>query len=63
MNQISVRIAIWSIAASLVLPSLVLWHGMNPVLVVVICAALIGVPWYCFATGQDSTFGLPCFPQ
>ena len=44
MNQASVRIIIWSFAGSILLPSLVLWHGLNPILAAVICAAIIGIP-------------------
>ncbi|MFM7316854.1 MAG: SPFH domain-containing protein [bacterium] len=44
MNQTSLRIIIWSISASILLPSLVLWHGLNPVLALVISVLVVGLP-------------------
>lgn len=44
MNQTPVRIILWSLSASMLMPCFVLWHGMNPILAVLLATAIIALP-------------------
>ena len=44
MSKNQVRLILWSISVSMLLPGLVLWHGINPIISAVIAATIIVLP-------------------